>query len=273
MASCKVKAATDKTVAVTNSEFLEDFRNEIPYTIKHEIKVIKKQTEKDDREKSLTICKLNDKIFIGNYAKGRKDSTTILPCHKKYGKEAVEIGDIHTHPFNDKSTIGITPSEADMVGNLTDSFQSGTPKISCIVGAGKKSIFAKSDTIHCFQPKKEVIEDAHKIKMYNRAYGRSENVGNDVDPFLRQHLPDDLNHIWYVHGKALSKAEEREYSEDLLSEMLGQSGRRLKFNDINVTEKGSFCDLIQGYNLPDNNEIGNKCRDRLEVKEFYGYEY
>jgi hypothetical protein len=256
---------------VTNNSFQE----QLPYGIIHEINIIKKQTEKDNKEKSLTICELDNKIFIGNHAKGSHGSTEVLPCHRKYGKKARQIGDIHTHPFNDKSTIGLTPSEADFIGNLDQSFKSGIPQISCIVGAGKKSFLRKSDTVHCFQPKEELVNDAEKVKQYNRAYNKSENIGNDIHPFLREHIPNDFYHIWYKNGKAISKEEEKnpQVVKDLFVEMTGQSKKRLRLEDIKDMEKGSFCELIQGYNLPDNDNVGRICRDELERTNFLGYEY
>jgi hypothetical protein len=249
------------------------FEKELPYGITHEIKIIRKQTEKDNKEKSLTMCELDDKLFVGAYAKGTHSSTMVLPCHKKFGKDAKQIGDIHTHPISDPSTIGVTPSEADFVANLNQSFASGIPQISCVVGAGKKGIFKTSNITHCFQPKQEVIEDSNKIKTYNRALTHSSNVGNDVHPYFRENIGDDFYHIWYQGTQAITKEQELDYktSKALFDEMLGQSKKRLRTHDIRDMEKGSFCDLIQGYNMPDNNNIGRICRDELERKGILGY--
>lgn len=252
-----------------------DFNNELPYGITHEIKIIKKQTEKDNKEKSLTMCELDDKLFVGAYAKGTHSSTMVLPCHKKYGKDAKQIGDIHTHPMNDQSTIGVTPSESDFVANLNQSFASGIPQVSCVVGAGKKGIFKKSNTVHCFQPKEDVVNDPAKIKAYNRALTHSSNVGNDVHPYFRENIGDDFYHIWYRDNKAISKEQELDpqMSKQLFDEMLGLSKNRLRKGDIRDMEKGSFCDLIQSYNMPDNNNIGIICRNELERRNILGYEY
>lgn len=251
---------------------LPSFQQELPNSIVREINIIKKQTEKDNKEKSLTICELGGKIFVGNDAKGTLSSTMVLPCHRKFGKNVRQIGDIHTHPFNDKETIGLTPSEADFIANINQSFESGIPQISCIVAAGKKSFFKKSNAVHCFQPKEELVNDAEKVKKYNRAYTHSANHGNEVHPYMRESFGNDFYHIWYQNGKAISKEDEKNMSEYLLSEMLGQSHKNLR-NDIKDMEQGSFCQLIQNYNMPDNDNIERICRDKLRTKEFLGFKF
>lgn len=255
---------------------LPSFQQELPDSIVREINIIKKQTEKDNKEKSLTICELGGKIFVGNDAKGTLSSTMVLPCHRKFGKNVRQIGDIHTHPFNDKETIGLTPSEADFIANINQSFESGIPQISCIVAAGKKSFFKKSNAVHCFQPKEELVNDAEKVKKYNRAYTHSANHGNEVHPYIRQNIPNDFYHIWYnSSGLAIPKEKEQDIqiSKELFEDMIGQSGKHLKLHDIPDFEKGSFCQLIQGYNMPNNNNIERICRDKLTVKELFGHKY
>ena len=265
----------DETEAVIPTTTNISFQNQLPSGVVHEINIIKKQTEKDNKEKSLTICELDNKLFIGNSAKGTASSTMVLPCHKKFGKNARQIGDVHTHPFNDKGTIGLTPSEADFIANINQSFASGIPQISCIVGAGKKGFMKKSNTVHCFQPKEELVNNSDKVRQYNRAYNKSENVGNDVEPFLRENIGNDFYHIWYKNNAAIPKEAEQtpEVVNELFGEMVGQSKKRLRLEDIKDMEKGSFCDLIQSYNMPDNNLIGEKCRNELERRNFLGYEY
>lgn len=273
--TCRIVRKEDaKTKAVIPNAKV-DFQSELPYSIKHEIDIIRHQTERDNREKSLTMCELNDKLFIGNYARGGESSTEVLPCHKKYGKNAKQIGDIHTHPFNNQDTIGLTPSEADLVENITASFKSGIPQISCIVGAGKKGFLSKSNHVHCFQPKPEAMEDAEKVKKYNRAYNLYPNIGNNVHPYFRENVGKDFIHIWYKNGKAIPKDQEAsfEVSKDIFNETVGLSKKRLRMEDVRDMEKGSFCDLIQDYNMPDNNNIGLVCRNELAKRNILGYDF
>lgn len=251
------------------------FQTELPYGVVNEIKIIKKQTEKDNKEKSLTMCELNNKLFIGGHAKGTLNGTMVLPCHKKYGKDARQIGDIHTHPFNDKETMGLTPSETDFIGNVNQSFSSSIPQVSCIISAGKKKFMKKGNMVHCFQPKEELVNNSEKVKQYNKAFNKSANMGNDVHPFLRENIGKDFYHIWYKNNIAITKDQEKnpEIEKEILDEMFGQSAKQLKLHGINDFEKTSFCQLMQDYNMPDNDDIAKMCRNKLETKELFGYKY
>lgn len=271
--ACKiVKHDNAGTVNAPTFQSNISFQDELPYGIKHEINLIKKQTERDNKEKSLTMCELNGKLFVGNYAKGDEGSTEVLPCHKKYGKKARQIGDIHTHPFNSKDTIGLTPSEADLVESLNTSFKSGIPQVSCIVGAGRKGIINKSNHVHCFQATPEAIENADKVKKYNRAYNSSENIGNDVHSVFRENIGKDFVHIWYKDGKAIPKEQESNFEtvKDIVNESVGLSKSRLRLEDIKDMEKSSFCRLLQDYNLPDNDSFAEICMNELAKRNLLG---
>lgn len=273
--SCKVKKKKNKTFFDNDNNYINDFQKELPSSIKSEINTIKKQTESNNKENSLTICELGGKMFVGNNDKGTLSSTMVLPCHRKYGKNTKQIGDVHTHPFNDKQTMGLTPSEADFIANINTSFESGIPQVSCIVAAGDKKFFRKANMVHCFQPKEDLVNNAEKVRKYNRAYTHSANQGNEVHPFLRENIPQDFYHIWYdKDGKAITREQEKDplVISYMIDEMLGQSAKRLK-DDIPQMEKSSFCQLIQGYNMPDNNNVENICRSRLTRKQFLGVDY
>ena len=253
-----------------------DFQNELPSSVINEIEIIRRQTEKDNKEKAITFCELDNRLFVGNYTRGDAGSTTVATCHKKFGKNAKKIGDAHTHPFNASGTIGATPSEADFVSNLGDSFQLGIPQVSCVVGSGKINPLKRSSHVHCFQPKEEVMNDPTKLKLYNRALMNSSNVGNDVSPYFRENIDSDFDHIWYdKKGKAIPVERESDYetSKELFEEMLGASKKRLRMSDIKDMDKGSFCQLIQAYNMPTNNNISNICYSELKKREILGHQY
>src|SRR5438270_8216601 len=142
---CAIKKQAVKEVETTN------FNRGIPSSVQDEIEYVNRLTKKTGAEQSLTFCRLKgrDKIFVSNYAKGDNDATYVMPCHSAHG-HAEKVSDLHTHPTNDPSTVGIIPSVSDIVSTLVESYQSKIPQISCITGPDAKMI-------GCYQPKKEIL--------------------------------------------------------------------------------------------------------------------
>src|SRR6478609_4897754 len=170
---CKVKKQAVQ-VETTN------FTRGIPSTVQDEIEYVNKLTKKTGAEQSLTFCRLKgkNKIFVSNYAKGDSDATYVMPCHSAHG-HAEKVSDLHTHPTNDPYTVGIIPSTADIVSTLIESYQTKIPQISCITGPDAKMI-------GCYQPKKEILNDQEKLKMYKRAMNRNEYSITDFYPYFTQ---------------------------------------------------------------------------------------
>ena len=144
----------------------EDWVAQIPPEIKYDIQHAIDKTKKDNKEKSLTFCRLKTekKIHTSNFAFGKEMSTEVKPCNEKYGEQATKIGDFHSHPFG-KMAMGITPSEADFSSTLYDSWENKNRQIGCISNHGSKMI-------HCYQPNK--VPTWSKVNQY---YNALDNTG------------------------------------------------------------------------------------------------
>lgn len=241
------------------------FENCIPHSIRREIKYAVDRTDKTNREQSLTFCRLEDKdrIFVSSHTAGNNNSTEVLPCNKAYGK-SVKIGDVHSHPTNDKRTIGITPSTADLVSTVIESKQYGIPQISCIIGPHIKHI-------SCYQAKEELLNNPEKIKNYKRALNYVEESGiNDVHPFIRESVAKDFNHIWYDR-KTFKRVNPT--PKDVVKDAFGKSKNLHKFKYIHDLDKDPACVLIEDLNYPSGGKVAEACRRALEVRNFLGWRF
>lgn len=259
------KCAIKKEAVQSSAVETANFNRGIPSSVQDEIEYVNKLTKKTGAEQSLTFCRLKgrNKIFVSNYAKGDNDATYVMPCHSAHG-HAEKIGDMHTHPTQDPMTVGITPSVADFVSTLIESYNTKIPQISCISGPDAKHI-------HCYQPKKEILDDQEKLKMYKRALAYRERNVTDVHPYFREHVGDDFNHAWYDRKKSNRISQPK--PKEIVNDSFLTSRDYLKFKDIPDLEKGAFCDLVEDMSLPNNDNVGQECRKVLKVKEFLGFEY
>lgn len=243
------------------------FVSSIPQSIRDEIKVVVKETKNTGKEQSLTFCELNSKIFVSDHAKGNNDSTYSLPCNPEHGKNVVRIGDLHTHPTQDKDTIGITPSTADFVSTAEDSVKEGVPQISCITSN-------EANMIHCYQPKKSVINNPIKTRGYKNSLLYPEYNLTDTSPFLRENIPNDFDHAWY--SKETFKRIPNPSPKDIVHDSLLKSESGLRKEWLSDLDKGNFCSvIIQDRNLPNskNNGVENECRKVLKTRSILGFEY
>lgn len=238
------------------------FENEIPKRIRDEIETVVDQTEKDGKEKSLTFCVVGDRIHTSNYAKGQRGSTEVKPCNeKKYGKSE-KIGDMHTHPVEAPGT-GIMTSEADFTLNLIESKQLGKKQISCITNH-------ESKYVSCFYPKD--IPDSKKIRKYENALDNT-STDNDVDPYFRKNIQEDFNHAYY-NRKTWKRVTPD--ARNIVSDALGRSTERLRDRDIHDIEKGTYCDLVAGYQIGSENkqlsdQVETECKRVLKKRKFTSY--
>jgi hypothetical protein len=241
------------------------FEKSIPPTIRDEIGQVINLTKKTAKEQSLTFCKLKgkEKIFVSDYSVGNKNETQVMPCRAEHG-HAEKVGDLHTHPTQDPTTVGITPSTSDIVSTLTDSVDEKIPQISCITGPDAKMI-------HCYQAKREVMKNPDKVKGYKQSMNFYETGVADIPPFIRENVADDFIHAWYnrhTWERVFPKAK------DVVRDAFINSKNFLKFEDIPDLEKGSFCDVIGDLNNPDNEDrVSMECRKALKVREFLGFEF
>jgi hypothetical protein len=235
----------------------KDWNHYIPKEIRHDIEYALDRTREDNNEKSLTFCRIkgSDKIHTSAYAKGVRGSTEVKPCDERWGKSD-KIGDFHSHPI-DKITIGITPSEADSVSNIVESRENGIRQISCISSVDSKMI-------HCFQPKK--MPDRKKVRNYIKALEEGDYTHNDISPYVRQNVGKDLKHAWY--DKKTWNLIKNPSPDDIVTDALGPATRTIRNDYKHEIEKGTFCDLIQNMNKPDDDRVGVKCREEVKDRRF-----
>lgn len=242
-------------------EGTELFKDKIPTEFHDEIELVVDQTEKDEKEKSITFCRIEDKLFTGNYAKGQRGSTDVFPCHDKFGKKSIKIGDTHSHP--PEGSIGIMPSEADLTLNLMESKSYGVKQISCITNHESKNI-------HCFQPK--VLPDRKKVNRYQTALYNTGH-GNNVDSYFRENIGKDFDHSYY-NRKTYKRVNPN--ASDIVSDNFGRSTTRLRDRDIKDWEKGSFCTLLSDYAIGRddkqlNSQVEKECKRVLKKRKISPY--
>jgi hypothetical protein len=245
-------------------EGTELFKDKIPSEFHDEIELITDQTEKDGKEKSITFCRIEDKLFTGNYAKGQRGSTEVKPCHSKFGKKSVKIGETHTHPPDD-ITIGLMPSEGDLYLNMLESKQYGVKQISCITNHESKNI-------HCIQPKE--LPDPKKVNRYQKALYNTGN-GNDVDPYFRENVGKDFDHSYY-NRKNYKKVNPN--AHDIVADNFGKSTTRLRDRDIKDWEKGTFCSLLSSYAVGRDDtglasQVTKECKRVLKKRKISPYSW
>lgn len=253
---------------LTASTPSQPFVKNIPQTVRDEIDYVVRETDNSGRENSLTFCVLDgkkNKVFVSNYARGDATSTYSLPCASEHGDEAKRIGDLHTHPTQDPTTIGITPSDSDFVSTIEDSLQENLPQISCITSSDAKMV-------HCYQPKYRTLYDKEKIKNYRNAlYYQSADLA-DINPYIRNNVGKDFDHAWY--DRKSSKRIYRPKAEDVVHDAFLKSARSLRLDYIPEWQKGAFCDFIQESNYPDSKDrVANECRRVLRSRTFLGFNY
>lgn len=263
---CKIyKSRKKKDNVIGNTDSSSSFQYSIPVTIRDEINQVVRLTSKTDREQSLTFCRLKDqqKIFVANYATGNINETEVKPCNSEYGNTE-KIGDLHTHPTQDKNTVGITPSIADITSTITESKKEGVSQISCITGPDAKFI-------HCYQPKPRILMDDEKMKNYKRLSNYMESSVTDVPPFIRENVAQDLDHALYDR-KTFHRVKNPR-PKDIVHDAFLNSRKLLKFKEIPNLDKGAFCDIIEDLNYPDKDKVSIQCRKALNVREFLGFQY
>jgi hypothetical protein len=115
--------------------------------------------------------------------------------------------------------------------------------------------------VHCYQPK--AVPTYQKVNQYYNALDNT-GKGNEVDPYFRENIGKDFTHSWYDR-KSFQRIQDPN-PDDILSDALGGSAKRYRSKDIAEIEKGTFCDIVQDYNMPENNELGRKCRDFMQTE-------
>lgn len=220
-----------------------------------ELEAIRRHTNQTGNEASITFCKKKhkEKLYVGNDFKGDLESTEIGDCSAKRGM-GERIGDAHSHPTG-SDTVGIVPSEADLVVNLETTFENKKPQISCITSPA-------ADYVHCFQPKTII-----KGKKLNK-YRNSAKTTQLYDPHVIDNVATDFN-IGLFDRNSGEKDESPE-PRRVIQNAFGRSTRGLR-KGVKEMERGVFCDFIQDITVPSDDRVSDTCKDELKKKGFLDY--
>ncbi len=220
-----------------------------------ELELLRQHTRRTGNEASLTYCKRKnkEKLYIGNDFHGDFESTEIGDCAKERGS-GKRIGDAHSHPVG-SDTVGIVPSEADLLVNLETTLENKNPQTSCITSP-------KADYVHCFKPKK--IVKGRKLSGYRKAA----QSGQLYDPFVIEHVANDFN-VGLFDTKSGNKDEDPD-PKRVIRNAFGASTRGLR-RGVREMERGVFCDFIQDITVPGNDKVSDECKSELRKKGLLDY--
>jgi hypothetical protein len=230
----------------------------LPDEVEDEVGHITKHTKRTGREASITICQKPDKsrVFVGSSAEGDEESTQALSCDTRYGKSH-QIGTIHSHP-KASDTVGIVPSEADLVANLSDSIEHKRAQVGCIVAPDNQFV-------NCQYVKE--IPNRKKMNKYGKALKDSRKK---TAPFFIDNVSKDFDIALY--SSKTGSLEENPKPEDVVDSAFAASNKRLR-ERVEKMERGPFCDYImdlmgQGHR----NEVVQKCKEELKKRNFLGFD-
>lgn len=232
--------------------------NKVPEEITDELKTIRKFTQQTNREAAITICKKPDRkrLFVSSSVKGQSTSISDpLTCSLYFG-ESNRVGDIHTHP-TDKDTLGIIPSGPDIKSTLEDSFYAKSPQISCVTNA-------VTPLMECYIPK--AVPDIRKVREYDHKLF-DYNYHNDPS-FYMDNFGRDFEIGFYdtKNGKKISNPPAKE----VVKAAFGASNTFYK-KDVKELERGGFCQFIQSFSKPTDDNVAKECVKTLKKKDFFSW--
>lgn len=227
----------------------------IPKEIKDELEAIRRHTRYTGNEASITYCKRPDKekLYIGSDFHGGTESTEIGDCSKQRGTGR-RVGDAHSHPVG-SDTVGILPSEADMVVNLETTLENKKPQIMCVTSPA-------ADYVHCIQPK-EIVR-GKKLRSYQKAAQTSKLY----DPYVIDNVAKD-----FEIGLFDRDTGDRDNNPDpkrVVKNAFGRSTRSLR-RSVREMERGVFCDFVQDLTVPADDRISDECKSELKKKGLLDY--
>jgi len=239
-----------------------------PY--KNDIRNAINRTKKNGKEVSLTYC--GD--TLSDFAKGTAEATEVRGCsiYDKRERKNKVILDFHTHPVTKRGTWGVTPSGADVMGTMEESYRQKQKQVSCIASP-------KSKNIHCFIPKK--VPDKKKISKYRKGinakgyYGKPYHYSApDIDSTRYKDatefdlmVKNDFEHIWIKKRdfKSIQENTKSKTSDAMDAKRFGNVDSIKHI--IPDLDRSQFCNRnIQGYNDPTNHEMANDCTKRLNSR-------
>ncbi len=223
-----------------------------------ELEALRRYTRRTANEASFTFCKRPhkpDKLYIGADFEGDNLGTPIGDCEEKYGT-GTKVGDAHSHPIGSDS-IGITPSNEDILGSMEDAYIDGQPDINCITAPG-------ADIVHCMQPKKAPSEK--KLKGYRNI----PKSGLNQNPYVMDNFTTDFT-VGLFDAKSGDIIENPD-PKRVVDNAMGKSSRFLR-KAIREMEYGKLCEYIQDVMIPDakDDRVHNICKAELKKRGLLDY--
>lgn len=230
------------------------FTKMLPISIHEPIKNAVTLTSTTGKEQSITFCRLRNtsKIYVSDHVIGHSDETIIKPCNP----DSEQIGDLHTHPTENNTTVGITPSTSDMVSTLVDSVNHNIPQISCITGPNAKYI-------DCYQPHPKVMKNKEKVVQYKKTLEYNDSKVTDVPSYIRDNVAHDFVHAWYDKNTFRRTVPN---PIDVVHDAFTLSAPYLKFEDVPEKSKKKFCNMIEDLNYPMKGKVSKACFRYLKIK-------
>lgn len=229
--------------------------DKIPSEIMDELELLRKHTRRTGNEASFTYCKKShkDKLHVGADFHGDETGTMVGDCSKEYGISS-RVGDAHSHPVG-SDAMGITPSDADIQGDMEDSFRHKRPQINCITSP-------IADVVHCMQPKE--IPTRQQL----RGYSKLPKDRYKVNPYVLDNVGRDFN-IAIFDRDSGNKLENPD-PKRVVKNAFGRSTRNLRRRTREM-DRGTFCEFIQDINVPKDDRISAECKTELKKKGILDY--
>ena len=220
-----------------------------------ELEELRQYTRRTSNEASITVCKRphKDKLYIGSDFEGDNQSVMVGDCQKSTGK-GTRIGDVHSHPIVSDG-VGITPSDADIAGNIEESYHQKRKQIGCITANG-------ADIVHCMEPKEL------PTKQQLKAYAQIPKNPYKINPHVVDNVAKDMDIVLF-DAKSGTKIENPE-PKRVVKNAFGKSRRHLQKTRRKM-EYGAFCEYIQDVFVPSDNRIQEECKSELKRKGLLDY--
>ena len=230
----------------------------IPPEVKEETHHLADYTKETGREGSITICKKahRNRLFVGADYKGDSRSSYVKSCDIRFG-DSKKVGSVHSHPSN-VETIGILPSEGDLLANVGDSYEERTNLIDCITAPG-------SPLINCYAFKRKPTR--REVDRYEDAFENSQYMRRP-DPFFINNVEKDFEIALF--DTPTGKREDAPGPKKVIRAAFGQSNKVLR-EKVKVFQRGTFCEYVadlmgQGHR----DEIVDECKRELSRRSFLG---
>jgi hypothetical protein len=239
----------------------------VPDYVVDEIDHVVDKTKRTGREESLAFCRKpdRDRIFVGGYAAGDAGSVEQTVCEEKFG-ESVHVGSLHTHPV-DRNGPGVIPSEDDLTLAIAESNEENRRVTDCITNH-------KAPYMLCYTPKQ--VPSDQKLDDYDWALDKMDGSKEDIqeaDAFYRDNVAKDFDFTFYdmkrsVFGNKNKGNIVRNPDPKVVVRSAILDGRGWVRKRVSDLELGPYCALVQDFTVPNDDRVGQECKNYLKTKKF-----